>query len=558
MWRSLSISKKIWVSLGILLAGYFISMSFGFINGRDTEKRLESVSAYLFPASHKSQAALTAFNQQIKLYEDVFMTGDESLLGKSKEQSRIIQRELTAIQRLAQKQGRETQSIEALLEETAAFTETAQAVYAKAVYESMAMESSDEIQQKIISLAETTKQMRSRLKEFQSEFTIALDAELSDIRKASRRQRYWNIVLFLLVTATAIVFSNMIIRRSITQPLKQTVDMVRSIAEGKGDLTKRLAITYHDEVGELSEWFNLFIQNMQEMTRQIIGDAGTLRDASTDLSGLSATMNSNAEEMLGKSNAVTAAAEEMDVSMETIAAAMEQATTNSDTVASSTEEMSATINEIAHNSQNAYTIAQKAVSKSNQASERVKKLGDAADEIGIVTETINEISEQTNLLALNATIEAARAGEAGKGFAVVADEIKGLARQTADATLNIKDKIKSIQDTMAGAIQEISDISGIIKEINDTVTIIASSVEEQSLSTQEISSNVSEVSKAIGDVNDNVSQTTTATGQIAEDIHKVNQRAANVSENSAQLKASSEKLSDLADQLYKLMGNFNV
>ncbi len=558
MWRSLSISKKIWVSLGILLAGYFISMSFGFINGRDTEKRLESVSAYLFPASHKSQAALTAFNQQIKLYEDVFMTGDESLLGKSKEQSRIIQRELTAIQRLAQKQGRETQSIEALLEETAAFTETAQAVYAKAVYESMAMESSNEIQQKIISLAETTKQMRSRLKEFQSEFTIALDAELSDIRKASRRQRYWNIVLFLLVTATAIVFSNMIIRRSITQPLKQTVDMVRSIAEGKGDLTKRLAITYHDEVGELSEWFNLFIQNMQEMTRQIIGDAGTLRDASTDLSGLSATMNSNAEEMLGKSNAVTAAAEEMDVSMETIAAAMEQATTNSDTVASSTEEMSATINEIAHNSQNAYTIAQKAVSKSNQASERVKKLGDAADEIGIVTETINEISEQTNLLALNATIEAARAGEAGKGFAVVADEIKGLARQTADATLNIKDKIKSIQDTMAGAIQEISDISGIIKEINDTVTIIASSVEEQSLSTQEISSNVSEVSKAIGDVNDNVSQTTTATGQIAEDIHKVNQRAANVSENSAQLKASSEKLSDLADQLYKLMGNFNV
>jgi methyl-accepting chemotaxis protein len=558
MWQSLSISKKIWVSIGILLAGYFFSMTFGFINGRDTEKRLDSVSAYFFPASHKSQAALTAFNQQIKLYEDIFMTGDETLLEATLEQSKIVQNELASIGLLAKKQGQDTKAIDALVKQTAAFTRTAQGVYRKAVYNAISMEADNEIQKKIIELANTTKQIRARLTTFKMDFNTALDRELSNIKNESRQQRYWNMFLFLVVTAATLLLSNVIIKRSITLPIKHAVDMVKDIAKGKGDLTKRLTITYNDEVGELSEWFNQFIKNMQEMTKQIIGDAETLRNASTDLSGLSQTMNGNADEMLGKANAVTAAAEEMDVSMETIAAAMEQATTNSDTVASSTEEMSATINEIAHNSQNAYTIAQRAVSKSNQASERVQKLGEAADEIGIVTETINEISEQTNLLALNATIEAARAGEAGKGFAVVADEIKGLAKQTADATLNIKDKIRSIQDTMSGAIQEINDISGIIKEINETVTIIASSVEEQSLSTQEISSNVSEVSKAIGDVNENVSQTTTATGQIAEDIYKVNQRAANVSENSAQLKASSEKLSVLADQLYQLMGNFSV
>ncbi len=104
----------------------------------------------------------------------------------------------------------------------------------------------------------------------------------------------------------------------------------------------------------------------------------------------------------------------------------------------------------------------------------------------MVTETITEISEQTNLLALNATIEAARAGEAGRGFAVVANEIKELAKQTAQATLNIKSQIDDVQRTTSSTVTEINQISDVIRRVNDIVGTIATAVEEQTAATKRL------------------------------------------------------------------------
>ena len=121
-------------------------------------------------------------------------------------------------------------------------------------------------------------------------------------------------------------------------------------------------------------------------------------------------------------------------------------------------------------------------------------MGRAAREIGNVVETITEISSQVDLLALNATIEAARAGDAGKGFAVVAGEIKELARQTAEASGEIKKRVEGIQTNTAGTVNEINDVSEVVNEINAIVATIASAVEEQSATTREIVSNVSQAS----------------------------------------------------------------
>ncbi len=151
-----------------------------------------------------------------------------------------------------------------------------------------------------------------------------------------------------------------------------------------------------------------------------------------------------------------------------------------------------------------------------------------------MTETINEISEQTNLLALNATIEAARAGEAGKGFAVVANEIKELARQTAAATVDIKNQINDMQATTATTVEDIEKISEVIAEINNVINGIATAVEEQSMASNEIAGNISQASLGIAEVNENVAQSTVVIADITRDIAGINQQSTQVGDGSGQ------------------------
>ena len=556
MWRSFGISKKIYISLGILLAGYFFSMLLGFLKGIDTEERLQAVHLYLSPASHQSQAALVAFNKEVEIFKDIYMTADRSLVENADAQAEIVKNTLQDIVQMARQQ-KDAGQVEKLITRTSEFAKTARQTYLDLISSPEAL-SDVRAQKKASELAKETRAIQKDLEDLKSDYKKHLTTELSDVVSFSKAQRYWNLWVFCMIVAISTILVTVILRRSIIMPIQNAVDMVKNIAKGEGDLTRRLEIAYEDEVGELSKWVNVFIQNMQDMTRSIISDAGTLRASSASLTDLSGIMNRSSGQMVDKTNSVSSAMEEMDASMRNIAVAMEEATANTDLVASSAEQMSATINEIAQNSHNASDITQKAVDKSNQASSRVGALGTAADEIGKVTETINDISEQTNLLALNATIEAARAGEAGKGFAVVAEEIKVLARQTAEATLDIKEKITSIQETTFGTVEDIKEIAAIIDKVNETVTIIASSVEEQSTTTREIASNVSEISKAIGDVTESVSQSSQSTSQVAEDITDVSQSAIHVAENSDQLKNNAENLARLADQLYQLMGKFKV
>lgn len=184
--------------------------------------------------------------------------------------------------------------------------------------------------------------------------------------------------------------------------------------------------------------------------------------------------------------------------------------------------------------------------------------GGAADKIGKVTEVITEISEQTNLLALNATIEAARAGEAGKGFAVVANEIKELAKQTAEATVDIKVQIEGMQDTTGATINDIQAISGVINEINEVITTIATAVEEQSAATSEISENVAQASAGISEVNENVAQSSVAVQDVSRDISEISHGASEINNSSQNVNQSAKELSRLAEQLNGLVSRFKI
>jgi len=362
------------------------------------------------------------------------------------------------------------------------------------------------------------------------------------------------IICSMLIVGTVIVIAS----RSIVRPINSAVEGLKDIAQGEGDLTMRLSVTSKDEVGELATWFNVFIEKLQGIMKDISGGVQTLASSSTELSVISTQMNRGIRIVTEKSSAVAAASEEMSASMNSVAAAMEQSSANTNMLATASEEMSSTINEIARNAEKARTISSNAAKKATSATENIDQLGIAAKSIGKVIETITDISEQVNLLALNATIEAARAGEAGKGFAVVANEIKELARQTADATQDIREKVEGIQGTTSITVKEITEITGVIAEVNEVVTTIAAAVEEQSAATTEIAGNVAQVSTGIQEVNVNVNQSSAAASYITKDIADVNGSMAEMSNNSAQVDVSAHDLSKLSEQLKHMVDQFKV
>jgi methyl-accepting chemotaxis protein len=365
-----------------------------------------------------------------------------------------------------------------------------------------------------------------------------------------------NIVVGMVGLGVIMVLIYVLFNKLVNRPVMALTEMAHSLREG--DFTQTVKVAGRNELNHICSRMNMVSEELRNMVKGIVGDSDTLATAASQLSSISEQMSSGADQTSGKSNTVATAAEEMSSNMNAVAAATEQAATNVGMVATAAEEMTATINEIAQNSEKARSITADAVSQTKNASDKVDELGSAAQEIGKVTEAITEISEQTNLLALNATIEAARAGEAGKGFAVVANEIKELAKQTAEATVEIKNKVGGIQNSTEDTVSEIGQISKVVNDVNEIVSTIATAVEEQSVTTQEIAGNVTQASTGIQEVTENVAQSSSVSGEIARDIADVNQASGEISNSSSQVNLSAEELTKLAEQLKKVVSKFKV
>ena len=366
---------------------------------------------------------------------------------------------------------------------------------------------------------------------------------------------FWTVPLILAAAGLFVYFIWSVIGR----PIGRLTRCTKGIAEG--DLTQDVPKGLRergDEVGDLARAMHDMAANLREIFHDLSRGIRTLASSSTTLSGVSNEMAAGAKQTSSKASNVAASAEEMSVNAVSVAAGVEQATTNLTTVAASTEEMTSTIGEIAGNSERARAITTDAADQAKRVTESMAELSQAALAIGKVTETITAISDQTKLLALNATIEAARAGSAGKGFAVVAHEIKELARQTAEATEDIKSKVGAIQASTNGTLDDLGQIAKVMSQVTEIVHTIASAIEEQSAVTTEIARNVAEAATGVKDANVRVAQISTVSQSVAKDIAGVNSEAGNISSGSEQVLTSAAELSRLAEQLQDMVERFNI
>lgn len=358
---------------------------------------------------------------------------------------------------------------------------------------------------------------------------VSADIDRSEAAAQSAASRTRKIALVAGALAVALASAlALLITRSITGPLKDTVRVLRRVAEG--DLSTRVAVASKDEVGQMGVAMNHTLDRMSETLDGIAQGSSSLSSSSEELSAVSQQMSGAAEETAAQSATVSAAAEQVSHNVQAVAAGA--------------EELGASIQEIAKHTGEAARVATEAVSVAQAADEMMTKLGISSAEISEVTRVITSIAEQTNLLALNATIEAARAGEAGKGFAVVAAEVKDLARKTARSSDEIGRKVDGIQADTQHAVAAIARITSIINQINDIQTVVAASVEEQTATTSEIGRSVQEA--AAGSL------------EIARTITNVAEVAQSTTQGAVETHRSAEDLARLAGELLTLVSHFKL
>ncbi len=347
-------------------------------------------------------------------------------------------------------------------------------------------------------------------------------------------------------------------RMIVVNPVNQTMLAIKDIAQGEGDLTKRLDMSSKNEIGELSRWFNVFIERLQTIVQKIAATSSAIDSNSNLLSEISESLLNDSGATSSMAASVTGASEEMNTNLANVVRAMEDSSANANMVASAAEEINSTIQGISQNAEKARDVSKDAVNQAGEASKNMADLGTAVDKIGKVTETITDISDQTNLLSLNATIEAARAGEAGKGFAVVANEIKELAKQTAGATLEIKTLIEAVQNTTGKTGDDITRISEVISGVNETVGAIAVAVEEQTATTSEIATNITQTSESIRMVNETVNQSSALASNIAGDIAQVSTASQSIEDNSRNIEQYAQELTQHSTELNEIVSSFKV
>lgn len=356
-----------------------------------------------------------------------------------------------------------------------------------------------------------------------------LDRRMEESRVHARRLE---IVVYLCVAAAMVLLSllSVALVRAVSGSLRRLINMVQDIAEGDGDLTKRLAVESRDELGELASLFNSFLDKLQQVICQVAEGAEQVATASEQLSATSQQITSNSEETSAQANVVTQATK--------------QVSDNLQSVSTGAEQMRTTIQGIAQHASEAATMASNAVETAKGTNAKVSKLGQSSAAIGEVIKVITAIAQQTNLLALNATIEAARAGEAGRGFAVVANEVKELAKKTATATKDISSKITAIQQDTKAAVDAIATITEVISTINDISGTIATAVEEQNATTNEMTRNVTDAASG--------------SGEIAHNIAGVAHAAKGTSSSAQESQKSANELASMATQLRSVVGQFRI
>ena len=347
-----------------------------------------------------------------------------------------------------------------------------------------------------------------------------------------------------LVLALLVSIVNLLLSRRMLAPLQETAQALLDIAEGEGDLTRRLDVRSRDEVGDVARGFNGFVEKIHQLVSEVQAAVRSLSESTESMGTVVNQTQADTRQQREDTGRTAVAIQEMVAAVQEVASSATmaaEAAQQADTDAHSGDRV------VAETIQSISRLAEDV----HRSAEVMTRLGQDADNIGSVVSVISEIAEQTNLLALNAAIEAARAGDQGRGFSVVADEVRTLASRTQQSTEEIQRMIERLQ---SGAREAVS----VMANSREQSTATTERAADASQSLQQITASVATISEMNTQIAGAAEQQTAVANEIESSVQQVAAIADKADHNAGILADTTQGMSELEQRLSKLVMTFRV
>ncbi|TVV43800.1 methyl-accepting chemotaxis protein [Thalassolituus sp. C2-1] len=535
--NSLSIKTKILSLTGVAVLGFIVSILVNTNMNTANSERLQTIQKTFFPVVEISKANLVRLSRLEELFSTAVSTGEMDFVNAAEKVRKEVTDALAKLETIWPERAAEVGDTRNAFNAYFTAAKKLSGGMIDGTLEPSLMSSSIDTMNTALATA------RKLMQKYSDDGLEAFNQTVAQSNEAAQNALSIGLVV-TLVTLVFLAFVAWSTSSSINTAVNSLLTSLKDIASGEGDLTRRISKSSNDEIGEVVDWFNQFVDKLHRSIGEVVATTRPLSGVSGDLGSLTSETSQITEQQ-------NRATEEVSFVVDEMVASVKNVSVNASSAAQAAREADQAAKE-------GRTIVNDTVKSINalageveRASEVIRKLEADTANVGSILDVIKGIAEQTNLLALNAAIEAARAGEQGRGFAVVADEVRTLASRTQDSTQEIQAVIEELQSAARSAVEVMSSS----KERAQTSVSQAAKTDE---SLQAITSKVESITAMNSQIASATDRQEQAAHSIKDNVVGIKDTSATAMASMQKVAAASRSLTEIAQTLQRITGQFKV